>query len=166
MECIYLLAYLNKICFVCKTQIHHRWTFTDITFLNVIKVVCVNKWLTRIFIGIIYFCAGRTNPMIILNQNVYKLHTRYYGCTYWRCVSNKTHCKARLVTRGNLVTMNTELHNHPPGNRSCVGLPSQHVQIAIKNGLRIPKFQIWGVISSENWYQFFLPFDNDDIIMI
>ncbi|XP_023014964.1 uncharacterized protein isoform X22 [Leptinotarsa decemlineata] len=82
--------------------------------------------------AIIYFCAARTNPKIILNNYVYKINNKMQDRTYWKCVSyNKTRCKARVTTQGNVARLNGE-HNHMPTMDNCNGLSSQIVTI-VKN---------------------------------
>ncbi|XP_018573629.1 protein tramtrack, beta isoform isoform X46 [Anoplophora glabripennis] len=83
--------------------------------------------------GIIYFCAARTNPKIILDNFAYKINTRRSDRTYWKCVSyNKTKCKARVTTQGSTAKISVERHNHSPTIENCDGLLSQIVSIIKK----------------------------------
>lgn len=80
-------------------------------------------------LGIIFFCPARRNAKIILNNFGYKVHMKRADRTYWRCSHERSNCKARIITQGNCIKMNLEVHNHAPTDLDCSGYGSQIVRI-------------------------------------
>lgn len=71
----------------------------------------------------VYFLPrGKKHPKIILRDYIYEHEGKNKRTSreYWKCISYyETRCKARMITEGQTLKLNGEIHNHePPPNAS------------------------------------------------
>lgn len=84
-------------------------------------------------LGLIYFGIGRKYPKLVLDGFDYSKEKSYGDSTSWVCPSYfKTKCKARLITKGNMVYVRNG-HNHTSKDRSLLNMSSKLVTIIRKS---------------------------------
>lgn len=70
--------------------------------------------LTASILGTIFVGKGRKNPVLVLNNYEYNIHTKKENRTRWRCVYYwRTKCSACIYTTGATATVPYS-HNHEP----------------------------------------------------
>lgn len=76
---------------------------------------------------------GRKNPKLILDGHDFRIEKNYDKSSFWVCTSySRTKCKARLITKENVVIFCNQ-HNHEPKHNDTFNLACRNVTIIKKN---------------------------------